>query len=248
MGLQNDRSHEHRVWQAPAMTASTWPLFDLRVVTPRLELRYVDDELASELGALAAAGVHDPAFMPFTIPWTDAQPPELQRDMYRFYWRTRAETRAGHFHLALAVVVDGRPVGGSSLGADDFGVLGEFETGSWLGRAHQGQGLGRELREATLHLGFAGLGARRAVTAAFDDNVPSLAVTRRLGYAENGERHVVRRGEPARHLLFHMDRAHWEAHVRRDDLRIEGLEGALDLLGVTPQPAPEPPPRPRSST
>lgn len=217
------------------MITSTWPLFGLRVVTPRLELRYIDDDLAAELGAVAAAGVHDPAFMPFTIPWTDVQPPELQRDMHRFYWRTRAETRPGTFHLAMAVVVDGRAVGGSSLGADDFTTLSEFETGSWLGQSHQGHGLGRELRDATLHLGFAGLGAQRATTSAYDDNAPSLAVTRGLGYTENGERHVARRGERARQLLFHMDRAHWEVRVRRDDISIEGLDGALDLLGLGDQ-------------
>jgi hypothetical protein len=38
-------------------------------------------------------------------------------------------------------------------------MLREFESGSWLGREHQGRGLGKEMREATLHLGFEGLGA-----------------------------------------------------------------------------------------
>ena len=35
------------------MTKDAWPLFELRVVTPRIELRYVDDELAFELANLA---------------------------------------------------------------------------------------------------------------------------------------------------------------------------------------------------
>ena len=47
-----------------------WPLFDLRIVTPRLELRYVNDSDASELMALAAEGIHADDFMPFGIPWT----------------------------------------------------------------------------------------------------------------------------------------------------------------------------------
>ncbi len=39
-------------------------------------------------------------------------------------------------------------------------------TGSWLGRAHQGRGLGKEMRQAALHIIFAGLGAQQAVTRA----------------------------------------------------------------------------------
>ena len=45
------------------MTHPVWPLFDLRVHTPKLELRYIDDDLATELAQLASArhprpGVH----------------------------------------------------------------------------------------------------------------------------------------------------------------------------------------------
>jgi hypothetical protein len=42
-------------------------------MTPRLELRYVDDELGAELAELATQGIHDPGFMPFSVPWTDAE-------------------------------------------------------------------------------------------------------------------------------------------------------------------------------
>ena len=50
-----------------------WPLFRLRLRTPRLELRLARDE---DLGALvesALAGVHDPAVMPFAMPWRASQ-------------------------------------------------------------------------------------------------------------------------------------------------------------------------------
>jgi len=43
--------------------------------------------------------------------------------------------------------------------------------------AHQGQGIGREMREAILHLAFAGLGAQEALSGAFEDNVSSLATS-----------------------------------------------------------------------
>src|SRR4051812_11182861 len=47
-----------------------WPLFGLRVCTPRLELRYVDDELARALAELAIDGIHPPDTMPFNVPWS----------------------------------------------------------------------------------------------------------------------------------------------------------------------------------
>lgn len=62
-----------------------WPLFDLEVRTPRLTLRYVDDDLAEQLATLAAGGVHDPSFMPFSTPWTDAPPGELERNTVQYH-------------------------------------------------------------------------------------------------------------------------------------------------------------------
>ena len=42
------------------------------------------------------------------------------------------------------------------------------------------------MRIATLHLGFLGLDALEASTGAFEDNLASLGVTRKLGYEPNG--------------------------------------------------------------
>jgi RimJ/RimL family protein N-acetyltransferase len=214
------------------MTHPVWPLFDLRVVTPELELRYIDDALAVELVLLAAQGIHEPDFMPFATPWTDATSPELERNSMQWYWRCWAETSATRFHMPMAVVVDGCPVGTTSLDATDFPVLRQFESGSWLGRRFQGRGLGIELRRATLHLGFEGLGATLATTTAFFDNGPSLGVTRHLGYTPAGVCRKVRRGVSADSLQFEMTDEHWRRHVRRDDITIEGLEPCLPLLGL----------------
>ena len=214
------------------MTHPVWPLFDLRVVTPRLELRYVDDALAVELAQLAARGIHDRDFMPFAMPWTDAESPLLERSSMQWYWRCRAETSTSRFHLPLAVIVDGRPAGTTSLDATDFPVLRQFESGSWLGREFQGRKLGIELRHATLHLGFEGLGATLATTSAFFDNGPSLGVTRHLGYTAVGVTRKVRRDVSADSLNFQMTDEHWRRDVRRDDITIDGLEPCLPLLGL----------------
>ena len=86
---------------------TVWPLAGLEVMTPRLSLRYITDDLGVELALLAAEGIHDPATMPFSTPWTDVPSPELERNTLRFYWRNRADTTVEHWDLNLAVVVDG---------------------------------------------------------------------------------------------------------------------------------------------
>lgn len=216
-----------------AHVSAYWPLFGLRVVTPRIELRYPDDELVAALAELAAEGIHDPATMPFSVPWTDAPTGgQQERNTMQFFWRTRAESTPEKWILPMAVMADGEPVGVQSIHTTGYAITRVIETGSWLGQAFQGQGIGIEMRAAILHLGFAGFGAECATTGGFEDNGASLGVTRRLGYEPNGEKVEVRRGEPARLLLFRMTRAMWQQR-RRDDIEIEGLEPCLELYGLS---------------
>ena len=62
----------------------TWPLFDLEVRTPRITLRYIDDEMAVRLVDLANRGIHDPDRMPFSIPWTDVPSPRFEWQCMQF--------------------------------------------------------------------------------------------------------------------------------------------------------------------
>ena len=208
-----------------------WPLFRLRVTTPRLVLRYPDDNDAAMLAEVGAGGVHDPSTMPFQIPWTDVAPPQQQRETLRYLWRTRASWSPEHWEMPMAVVLDGTVIGVQGVHAHDFPTLRAVETGSWLGRPYQGKGVGTEMRQAILHLAFAGLAARYAHTAAFDDNPASIAVTRKLGYEQEGTRRVVRRGEAAWQTTYRMSREDWEQR-RRDDIVIDGLEPCLELFGI----------------
>lgn len=210
-----------------------WPLFDLVVRTPRLTVRYLDDALAVELATLAATGIHDPDTMPFADPWTDVPSPELERNALRFYWRTRAETAPESWNLLFAVLEGDDVVGSTSLGANRFPVVRTFETGSWLGRRYQGRGLGTEMRIATLHLGFLGLDALEARTGAFEDNLASLGVTRKLGYEPNGVAVHDRRGARAVSYRFRMTRQYFMDHVQRDDIEIHGDAPAREFLGIT---------------
>jgi RimJ/RimL family protein N-acetyltransferase len=214
------------------MAPPIWPFFDLRVVTPRLELVAIDDHVAVELAQLAAKGIHDPDFMPFAFEWTDVPSPQLERNTLQFYWRTRAELSPAAWNLNLAARVDGHIVGTTGLMAHQFPVTRTVETGSWLGREFQGLGIGKEMRIATLHLGFLGFDACTATTAAFHDNGPSLGVTRSLGYEPNGSAVKVRRGEAATSLQFIMSRERFAEHLQRDDIVLHGVEPCLPLLGL----------------
>ena len=63
------------------------------------------------------------------------------------------------WELGLVAFHDGRPIGVQAVLAKAFAADRTVATGSWLGRAFQGQGLGTEMRAAVLTLAFAGLGA-----------------------------------------------------------------------------------------
>ena len=213
------------------MRTHHWPLFDLLVRTPRLELRYPDDELAAAVAELTTEPIHDPATMPFSIPWTDGPAEYRARGALQFWWMRRATWTAEEWSCPMAVLLDGRPVGMQDMTATHFATLKAFKTGSWLTQRVQGDGIGKEMRAAILHLGFAGLGAERAGTSAFHDNHSSLGVTRALGYEPNGVSVEMRREQPDTQLHFTMTRAQWEAR-RRDDIEIEGLEPCLELFGL----------------
>ncbi|MFE9483884.1 GNAT family N-acetyltransferase [Streptomyces spororaveus] len=121
--------------------------------------------------------------------------------------------------------------GYQGIGARDFSVRREVGTGSWLGRAYQRQRLGTEMRAAVLHLAFAGLGAQHAVSGAYADNAASLAVSRKLGYREDGiERHVVR-SEPAVLHRLRLTAERWQQH-QPFPVKVEGLTECLPCFGL----------------
>jgi RimJ/RimL family protein N-acetyltransferase len=87
------------------------------------------------------------------------------------------------------------------------------------------------MRSASLHLAFAGLGADRAETDAYEDNSPSLGVTAKLGYQANGDQIAVADGQRRRTVRFVLDRADWEA-TRRGDIEVSGVEACRPLFGL----------------
>ncbi|MGO9661222.1 MAG: GNAT family N-acetyltransferase [Acidimicrobiales bacterium] len=219
----------------PAAAPDWWPLFGLRLVTARLVLRCpTDGDFPGLLDAIDA-GIHEPAEMPFTFAWTDAPPAERRRQSVLHWWRQRANWSPGDWALGLAVFLDGQPIGSQALMAKDFSGLREVETGSWLTRSAQGQGLGKEMRAAVLNLAFGGLRAEVARSAAFDENIASVAVSRTLGYRENGHYRAAPRGTPVPATRFELTAAEWRA--RQEAMpwtRIVGLEPCLPMFGLGP--------------
>jgi len=213
-----------------------WPLFDLRVRTSRIELRYPDDTDAVALAALAAKGIHPPDLMPFAVPWSTVPSPRLEREALQHFWKSRGEFTPGKWGVPFAIVCDGQIVGNQAVHAADFAVTRAVESGSWLGQHHQGKGIGKEMRAAMLHFAFAGLGAQVAYSGAWFDNPASLGVSKALGYRTNGDRVLPRLDKPTRMINLKLTRAAWEK-TRRDDIVIEGLEACLDLFGLAGEPA-----------
>lgn len=212
------------------MEPAIWPLYDLRITTPRLELRLPNLDELSELARVAAAGVHDEGWMPFAVAWTDVSPEERGRATFQHLLGTVAGWTPRKWSLGLAVSCEGRVVGRQDLGATDFAVTGEAHTGSWLGRAYQGRGIGTEMRAAVLHLAFEGLGAQYLTSGAMTDNARSLRVSSRLGYRPDGSEVLSVRGEARPHQRLRLDRAGWEAH-RTVPVELHGLEPSLALFG-----------------
>ncbi len=214
------------------MLIDHFPVVGLRLTTPRLELRLPDAEELAELADLAAAGIHDPAVMPFTEPWTDEPPAHRARTVIQGHWSTLGSLRPQRWTLPFAVLLAGRAVGTQNLRADGFAARREVSSSSWLARAYQGRGIGTEMRAAVLYLAFAGLGAEEAVSGAFADNPASLAVSTRLGYRPDGVDRDLARGSLAITRRFRLTRAAWQAHATIP-VTMAGLAPCLPLLGVS---------------
>ena len=217
---------------APYRDTHPWPLYGLRITTPRLELRVPDDEDIVELFEKARAGIHPAGEMPFGVPWTDwLHAPDGRERYFAFHWTSRGSVTPESWSLQFAIAADGQIVGSQELASEDFAGTRSVRTGSWLTAAAQGKGFGIEMRAAVLHLAFAGLGALEALTSAWHDNLASQGVSLRLGYRQEGEQLIARRGIPTRHLGFRLPREEWE-RSHEDGIEIHNLELCLPLLGA----------------
>jgi RimJ/RimL family protein N-acetyltransferase len=209
-----------------------WPLFGLSIDTPRLTLTPVrDDQLPGLIDAILA-GIHDPAVMPFSIPWTDAPRDTLVRESLKYHWGVRAAVEPENWTICFAVQYQGRIVGSQDLSARRFSLLRRVSTGSWITSAEQGKGLGKEMRAAVLQFAFDHLGAEYAASGAAVWNRASLGVSAALGYEPNGTALIeARPGQAEEHQLLLLSREkfrrpEWTAGVKGFDAVRPTLTGA----------------------
>ncbi len=202
-----------------------YPLYALRVTAGPLELRVVRDDDIPELVALAEDGIHDPATMPFFFPWTDAPVEELGISMARHYWGGRAGQTRDKWSLECTVRRDGELLGVQAIDTEHFLVTKSGETGSWLAKRFHGQGIGTAMRRAVCILAFDHLGFEEITSGGFADNHASLAVSRKVGYRDNGTSRLRRRDHDLvvlRRLVLTPD------DLVRDEVVIE-VEGAAEV-------------------
>jgi RimJ/RimL family protein N-acetyltransferase len=218
---------------APARTTldAAWPLYALRIRSERLVLRLPTDAEVLAMIDLAKAGIHSPDEMPFAVPWSTVPSPAFERGFLAYHWQMRASWSPDDWTLNLMTELDGVPIGTQGMGAVKFAIFGTVNTGSWLGQAYQGHGYGKEMRAAILAFAFDGLGARVALTQAFLDNAPSNAVSRSLGYVEDGLGSIAPEGVARDSQRFRMTADMWRSRPR-PPIEIEGLDACRDMFGL----------------
>lgn len=215
-----------------SVTPSSYPPLNVQVHTPRLSLLGATDELLERLVPVVRKGVVTSPPWPFDDPMSlYKDSPDREWAWLRGVWNGRARVTDSFWRLYFVVVVDGKLVGMQDLIGNDFSTFGTVETFSWLSPDERGRGLGKEMRQAVLHLAFDGLGARYADSGAFVDNHASNRVSRALGYEPNGVDWATRRGDAAEITRWRMTRETWSAR-RRDDIELVGVAECLPVLGI----------------
>ncbi|MET7426925.1 GNAT family protein [Dactylosporangium sp. NPDC005555] len=203
-----------------------WPILGIGVRAPAVELFVPGQDALEALARLAADGIYDPQnqYLPRTPVggWEDVASPEAERRFLRYYWAAFADWRPERWNLLLAARVESNIVGVQEIGAQHFAVTRTVSTGSWVGRRFQGAGYAKAMREAVLYLAFDGLGAERADTAAWITNHASLAVSRAMGYQDNGTTTRAAEGKRVEQVNLTLQRSNWRP------------QGGCTISGITP--------------
>jgi hypothetical protein len=150
-----------------------WEPFALRISCGPLALRVLRDEDLPELVELVCSGIQDPALpMPFLRAWHEepfapGSPDGFPTTSLQWWWTQRAIFAPEEWRLAMVVRREGVLVG------------------------IQGVGTGTLMRQLIVGLAFDELGAGRCESGYIVGNRASAAVSRKVGYVDNGRRRIV---------------------------------------------------------
>lgn len=218
-----------------------FPPFGLRIRCGAVELRVLRDDDLPELVELVRAGVQAPGLpMPFLSAWHEepfapGAPDAFPATSLAWWWTQRADFAPAEWRLALTVRHEGELVGMQDVHADHFPLTRTMSTGSWLGLAHQGRGIGTLMRQLVVGFAFDELGALACESGYIVGNHASAAVSRKTGYVENGRRILVQhtrqgpvRAEEQRVIVTP------ETYVRPvDPVAVEGAGALRRFFGLT---------------
>lgn len=174
-----------------------FPPFALRIVCDPVVLSVLRDDDLPELVELVRGGIQDPDLpMPFLRDWHEepfapGSPEGFPTTSLAWWWTQRATFAPDEWRLALVVRRDDVLVGMQDLHAKDFPQTRHVMTGSWLGRAHHGKGTGTLMRQLAVGFAFDELGADRCESGYIVGNHASAAVSRKVGYVDNGRRRII---------------------------------------------------------
>lgn len=208
-----------------------WPPYGLVLEAGDLRMTALREADVPEVVDVVAQGIHDPSWTPFLFPWTDAPADELPANYMRFFASTVARTADGHVSLELVVRRGGEVVGMQALNGRDVASTRRLESGSWLGRRFQGEGLGTRMRQMVCAFAFDHLGLDVVTSSAWEDNVASRRVSAKVGYRETGRGEAERRGVMTPEAFFELRP---EELVRGpDEVRATGVGELRRFVGLT---------------
>jgi RimJ/RimL family protein N-acetyltransferase len=209
----------------------SWPFSDLRIVSGEVVLRGVTD---ADLPQLLAALPDDLEMNPANEVFAGLAPEaDRRRQLVAELWKHRGTWSPGAWCLDLAVELDGQVVGVQAVEAEQFPQLKTVDSFSWLSADVRGRGLANLMRTGVLALGFEHLGAEVAVSSARTDNAPSLAVSYRMGYVDNGLSRTVTPTGPFELQHVRLTREAWQAAGRTAE--VSGVEACLPWFGIDPE-------------
>ena len=211
------------------------PLFGLRIRSEHLVLRLPTDGDLLRLLEVARAGIHPPEQMPFGVASTDATGADFEQGFLAHHWAARGSWSTTDWRLNLMVEYEGRPIGSQSVWGQGFSSIARSTPAPGSDARTSGHGLGKEMRTAVLAFAFDGLEAHYAESSAFLDNARSNAVSRSLGYEENGRGSLAPRGVARETQRFRMSVEGWRARPR-PPVEIGGSTPVATCSGSEPNP------------
>lgn len=213
--------------------AEVYPPLGLRISCGPLVLRGISDDDLMPLVELARLGVHDKdeESNPLGFDWTAAPPQYLAINYAKWAWRHRVNFTADSWILALLVEYEGRLVGVQEGKGEKFRATRSVSTGSWIGMAEQGKGIGTLMRQVFCTFLVDHLDAIEVMSSAFIDNPASQRVSEKAGYQRLGSRRASRGTRSGTvEVLYQLTP---DTLVRPEQpLAVEGVEPLRRFLGL----------------